>query len=66
MEKEGRNSGGGGAGEGALQYAGGDVEHVGNGVLETAEDEEHDGKEDGGDFTLNRVGAKGHPDSDAD
>jgi len=60
------DGGGGYSAEGALEHAGGDVKHIGNGMFEAAEDEEHDGEEDGGDFAGNGVGAERHPDSDAD
>lgn len=66
MEQEGPYSGGSGAGESALQYAGGNVEHIGNGVFETTEDEKHDGEEDRGNFALGGVSTEGHPDGDAD
>ena len=51
---------------GAEKHAGGDVEHVGDRVLEAAEDEEHDGEEDGEDFAGGGFSGEAHPDGDAD
>ena len=46
------DSGSGSTGEGALEDAGWDVEHIGDGVFEPAEDKEHDWEEDGNDFAF--------------
>ena len=52
------DSGSGDTGEGALEDAGWDVEHIGDGVFEPTEDEEHDREEDSDDFTFGAGGAK--------
>ena len=50
----------------ARKDAGGNVEHISDGMFETAEDEKHDGEEDGGDFAGDGGGGGSHPDGDAD
>ena len=51
-----------GAGEHTSWY----VEHIGDGVFETAKYEEHNGQKDGGDFAGDGAGGSGHPNGDTD